>query len=215
MIPEEHLCALQNAAKRYGATDTIPIAAKDIVVENRTILKCIFGCNGYGSKVCPPYIPTVDEFRKMLTEYEDALIIKWRSHFRISRDISENFTKYGISTPRDPITKDTYDAISRHIMRDRAEHIQPGALEVEKCAWSLGYYTALATFPGRCAWCTPDESGTTEDMTNACRHPTRRRPCLMGLGIRLDKTLERIGMPITPFPLDDEQPMAYCIVLID
>ncbi len=77
MISDANLKLLQEKAKKLGANEAILIPAKSIVVENRTILKCIFGCNGWGSRVCPPFIPTVDEFRKMLAEYQWALLVDW------------------------------------------------------------------------------------------------------------------------------------------
>lgn len=99
MIPDTDLKLLEEKARELGANEARLIPAENIVVENRTILKCIFGCNGWGSRVCPPFIPTVEEFRKMLKEYEWLLLIDWRSENIISREVSENFVKYGISPP--------------------------------------------------------------------------------------------------------------------
>lgn len=64
MLSNENYRKLEEKAKELGAKSVRLLPAEDIVVEDRTVLKCIFGCNGYGSKVCPPYIPTVSEFKK-------------------------------------------------------------------------------------------------------------------------------------------------------
>jgi len=45
------------------------IFASDVFVENRVPLKCRAGCVGYGKKLtCSPYVPTVEEIRKVLSE---------------------------------------------------------------------------------------------------------------------------------------------------
>jgi len=50
--------------------------AKDIPIENRVALKCAYGCRGYGKRLsCPPYIMSIDEFRKVMEEYSSALLL--------------------------------------------------------------------------------------------------------------------------------------------
>jgi predicted metal-binding protein len=67
---------LVKAACTLGAKEAKVIPASDVVVENRVLLKCRAGCIGYGKKLtCPPYVPTPDEFRKILSEYRYALPI--------------------------------------------------------------------------------------------------------------------------------------------
>ncbi len=52
------------------------IKAKDIPIENRIALKCAYGCRGYGKRLsCPPYVMSVDEFRKVMEEYSSALLL--------------------------------------------------------------------------------------------------------------------------------------------
>ena len=208
---------LQEKAKELGANESILIPATSIVVENRTILKCIFGCNGWGSRVCPPFIPTVDEFREMLKEYQWALLVDWKSDNILSRDISENFVKYGISSPENIEKKEEYQTVMKTVIKERKEKIQPGSLELEKLAWTLGYNTSLATFPGMCTWCANTEFSDVNcaRTENECHHPTIRRPCLMGLGIRLDKTLEKLNIPLPKFPIDSSIPKQYTLILID
>jgi len=46
------------------------------VVEKRTVLKCGHGCRNYGERFsCPPHILSIEEFRKILSEYRDALLL--------------------------------------------------------------------------------------------------------------------------------------------
>ena len=50
--------------------------AKTIPIENRTILKCAYGCKNYGTRPsCPPYVTSIDDFRKVIAEYKSALLL--------------------------------------------------------------------------------------------------------------------------------------------
>ncbi|MGB9926946.1 MAG: DUF2284 domain-containing protein [Methanosarcina sp.] len=217
MVSTENYKQFEEKAEELGAKNVQLISTADIVLEDRTVLKCIFGCNGYGSQVCPPFIPTVEEFRKMLTDYEWALLVEWKSENVFTKEVSENFVKYSVSPPENEAIKTQFQNNLKTIMKDRKEIIQPGVLELEKLAWVLGYNTALATFPGMCTWCaTGDYSGVNcAGSKGACHHPTLRRPCLMGLGIRMDKTLEKLGIPLQKFPMNDSAPSPYTLILLD
>jgi predicted metal-binding protein len=216
-ISDGNFRLLEEKAKEQGAKTVRVIPAADIVVENRTVLKCRFGCNGYGSQVCPPFIPEVEEFRKMLNEYEWVLLVDWKSENVFSREISGNFVKYSIIPPEDKDTRQRYQDTLRTVLKERKERIQPGSIELEKLAWSLGYNTALATFPGMCTWCANSDYSAVNCARSdgACHHPTIRRPCLMGLGIRLDKTLEKLGTPLQGFPMNDTIPSQYTLILLE
>jgi hypothetical protein len=37
----------------------------------------------------------------------------------------------------------------------------------------------------------------------------------MGLGIRMDRTLEKIGTPLQKFPMDDTAPSPFTLILLD
>lgn len=52
------------------------LETKYIEVENRTRLKCAYGCRGYGKRLsCPPHVMDIDEFRKILKEYNRSLLL--------------------------------------------------------------------------------------------------------------------------------------------
>ncbi|MDI9395674.1 MAG: DUF2284 domain-containing protein [Euryarchaeota archaeon] len=52
------------------------LKAEDIPIENRTILKCAYGCKSYGKRLsCPPHIISVEDFRKIIREYSSALLL--------------------------------------------------------------------------------------------------------------------------------------------
>jgi len=217
VIDADNYRLLEEKAKTLGAKAVRLIPAETIVVEDRTILKCIFGCNGYGSRVCPPYIPTVSEFKKMLADYDWALLIEWKSENVFPREVSENFVKFSVELPENEETRRQFFENLKTVMKDRKETIQPGVLEIEKLAWTLGYNTALATFPGMCTWCATSDYSDVKcaGASGPCHQPTLRRPCLMGLGVRMDKTLEKLGTQLQKFPMDDTAPVPYTLVLLD
>jgi predicted metal-binding protein len=61
---------LEKPALKLGAIEAKVVPISDIVVENIVVLKCRAGCPSYSNKLnCPPFVPSVDEFRKMLKDY--------------------------------------------------------------------------------------------------------------------------------------------------
>ena len=71
---------LKDLALELGASAAKVVPANEIVIENRVVLKCRVGCKHYGKTLmCPPYSPSVDDFRKVLSEYSYALVLKFKS----------------------------------------------------------------------------------------------------------------------------------------
>jgi predicted metal-binding protein len=63
-------------AKELGGTDAKIIPAASIVTAEWVRFKCRFGCSGYGRRLkCPPNSPTPEETRRMLSDYDHALLI--------------------------------------------------------------------------------------------------------------------------------------------
>ena len=62
--------------KELGAKEAKIIPIKSIFVAEWVRMKCQFGCDGFGqSLTCPPYSPTPDLTRRMLTYYKYALLV--------------------------------------------------------------------------------------------------------------------------------------------
>jgi predicted metal-binding protein len=150
----------------------------------------------------------------MLNEYEWVLLAGRKSENVFSREISGNFVKYSIIPPEDKDTRQRYQETLRTVLKERKERIQPGSTELEELSWSLGY-TALATFPGMCTWCANSDHSALNCARSdgACHHPTICRSCVMGHGIRLDKTPDRPGTPLQGFPVNDTIPSRYTLIL--
>ncbi|SHJ53202.1 DUF2284 domain-containing protein [Tepidibacter formicigenes] len=105
------------------------ISAKDIVIENRVYLKCAYGCKDFGKRLnCPPHCISIDEFKKILSEYEKGIIL---------------IEKYSISK-NDDISK-VWDDIRKKSFKKM--------LEIEKIAFNEGYSFAYLLRPGSCNEC--------------------------------------------------------------
>ncbi len=75
---EAMLDELIRAGKARGATDVIGIRVDDLVFDDRTYLKCLFGCESWGRKhTCPsrPGALKPWEYRRIFRQYEWGLLI--------------------------------------------------------------------------------------------------------------------------------------------
>lgn len=119
---------LEEEALKLGCEDARIIPADRIVVEDRVRLKCITGCPTYGKNLrCPPYTPTVEEFRRILSEYNYAMLLKIKGP-----EIS---------------TGDLYDYSSFY--KDKINIL----LELEKTSFKEGYNFSTSFFAGSCKLC--------------------------------------------------------------
>ena len=63
-------------AQQLGAKKASIISPKKVFTAEWVRRKCQYGCDGYGEHLtCPPYSPTPQETRRLLDEYETALLI--------------------------------------------------------------------------------------------------------------------------------------------
>ncbi|OPJ55516.1 DUF2284 domain-containing protein [Alkalithermobacter paradoxus] len=105
------------------------IDTKDIIVEDRVYLKCAYGCKDFGKRLnCPPNIITIDEFRRILKEYEKGLVL-----------IEEYY-----------IDKDDDIYNTWEIIRKNSFHKM---IEIEKEAFRQGYSFAHLLRAGSCNEC--------------------------------------------------------------
>lgn len=82
-------------AKKYvalalarGATGARVIRARDVAVREWVLLKCKFGCEGYGKcYTCPPNSPAPEQTRRLLAEYERALLLHHAAPARSKRPL--------------------------------------------------------------------------------------------------------------------------------
>ncbi len=63
-------------SRKYGLNEVIPIGVEKILVAEWVHLKCRYGCAKYNTnRRCPPATPNPDKVRKVLDEYQLALLL--------------------------------------------------------------------------------------------------------------------------------------------
>ena len=184
---------LVELAFQLGAEEAKVVAADKVIVEDRVLLKCRFGCDGYGTnQTCPPYTPTPDAFRKILTEYEHVLLAKFRGTAKASEVVAKNLFKnlYCGNTP--PKIKEQTRKFLSAWNRDKSKALE-AVLELEKTAFNSGCALALGLRAASCNLCSEC------NINKPCKHPTMRRFPPESVGVNVVKTLHNAGMSIS-FP---------------
>ena len=75
---QDELNKFLDFAIQLGASDGKIIKASDIIVGDWVRIKCQYGCSGYGQCLtCPPYSPTPAMTRKILSNYQWAILLKF------------------------------------------------------------------------------------------------------------------------------------------
>jgi len=76
--PAQKLRKVIDTLKKKGASEARLIKVSDVVVDERVRLKCqVPICDSYGKNLmCPPYLPSVAEFRAALSRYDRALLVQ-------------------------------------------------------------------------------------------------------------------------------------------
>jgi predicted metal-binding protein len=63
-------------AKKWGARDAVVISPKKVATAAWVRMRCQYGCSEYGRCLtCPPFSPTPEVTRKMLDEYQIAILL--------------------------------------------------------------------------------------------------------------------------------------------
>lgn len=119
---------LEEKALELGCEEAKIIPADKVAVENRVRLKCMVGCPTYGTNLrCPPYTPSVEEFRRIVSDYSYAMVVTF-----IVPDLSTvervDFSQY---------------------YRDKLNVL----LEIERTAFNHGYNFTTGFFAGSCKLC--------------------------------------------------------------
>ena len=204
----ENFTFLSDKAKELGAAGAKVIPASDIVVENRVPLKCRAGCKSYGTKLtCPPYVPKPDEFRKILSEYRYALLVKFISPAVAEPDVICSPYRYWLD-PEAPADKKAKAAQFWKEHFEGTGTFAPMMLELERTAFNAGNPFALAFINGSCRLCE-----TCNVKAGICVHPTQARIPEHAVGVNMVKTAEKAGMPIR-FPVEGH-PELMALLLID
>ena len=177
---KENVALLLKTAKDAGAAESLYIDAEDIIIDDRVRLKCFVPlCKHYGDLVCPPNVPTPDEFRKYLKLYRFALLVS---------------TEY-INPPK-PTSLAESDEVSKEI-RKKSIDLSDILLKMEAISLQKGYRFAAGFTGGSCRYC-----DACVKTGGECKTPYRARPSMEAVGIDVVATLQNVDMALE-FPVSD------------
>ena len=130
-ILEDEITKMANSS---GAYIVSPISPDEVVVGNWVRLKCQYGCPSYAKKLsCPPYSPTPEDTRKVLSEYTKAYLIGYKGSTIFKKENKENMQE-----------------LFPKVLRD----VRKSLFEIEKHAFLSGYYKSFVYgFCGPCTYC--------------------------------------------------------------
>jgi predicted metal-binding protein len=198
---------LRKMALKMGAVDAKIITADKVVVEDRIVLKCKVGCPDYGKTLsCPPYTPTAEEFRKIVSEYRYALFIKFKSQTKADPKIAKHLSK----AETDPaIPQDIKDKVQKFWAAWKEDKLKmlSAVLDLEKAAMSKGYPLAIGLVSGYCQLC---EKCTLDRAT--CVYPTKVRYSEEAVGVNVQATAKNAGIK-AKFPFE-KNPASFALLLI-
>ena len=207
-IRPEKFELLRKMALKHGAVDAKIISADKIVVEDRIVLKCKVGCPNYGKTLaCPPYTPTAEEFRKIVSEYRYALFMKFVSKAKATAKIVPYLSK----SENDPTIPEEVKGKVQEFWADWEKDklkMLSTVLDLEKAAKKKGYLLPIALVSGYCHLC---KKCTLNRAT--CANPTKARFSGEAVGVNIKSTAKNAGVEFTlPFKKTLE---TYAMLLID
>jgi predicted metal-binding protein len=81
---------IESIIREYGCEDFRWSSGRDVVVCQWPRFKCMFGCLSYGKKgTCPPSVPSIEECREFIKEYEQIVVIHFKKKFDDPKDRKE------------------------------------------------------------------------------------------------------------------------------
>jgi len=191
-----------------GAADAKIIPANKVVIEDRVVLKCKVGCTNYGKTlVCPPYTPTAEEFRKIVSEYGYVMFMKFKSSAEADSEVLKNL----LVAETDPTVlqsvKEKVAGFWQTWKGEKRKMLQT-VVDLEKAAMNKGYPLSIGFISGHCQLC---EKCNTQ--TRMCAHPNLARYSEDAVGVNVQKTAQNAGISVT-FPFE-KNPESFALLLID
>jgi predicted metal-binding protein len=180
---------LVKLALETGAADAKIFTADKVVIEDRVVLKCKVGCNHYGETLaCPPYTPTADQFRKIVSEYSYAMFMKYTTTATADKEVYPYLMTYQTDPKVSQEIKDKAAAFWQGWKDSKYKMLQ-SVVGLEKAAMRQGYSLAMSFISGHCQLC---EKCNTE--TGICRHPELMRISEDAIGVNVKKTAANSGI---------------------
>jgi len=199
---------LVKLALETGAADAKIIPTTKVVIEDRVVLKCKVGCNHYGKTLaCPPYTPSAEEFRKIVSEYNYAMFMKFKSRAEADPEVLKKL----VVAETDPtVSKDVKEKAAKFWAdwKDDKRKMLQSVVDLEKAAMNKGYSLAISFVSGHCQLC---EKCNIE--TKICAHPNLARLSEDAVGVNVKETAANAGIEVT-FPFA-KNPESFALLLID
>ena len=139
---------LVKLALEKGAADAKIIPTDKVIVEDRVVLKCKVGCNHYGKTLaCPPYTPTAEEFRKIVSEYSYAMFMKFTSNAQAEPEV---LAKLMVAETDPTVSKEIKEKAAKFWQdwKDDKRKMLQSVVDLEKAAMNKGYSLAIVV----CFW---------------------------------------------------------------
>jgi len=183
---ESFLLHLPQKAKDIGASQAVVIPAANVVLDERTLLKCLVPlCSHYGVDLtCPPNVLPVSKFKDILKCYHSAILIK--------ADIP----------PSDPPGRSEKEAGHpgapaaeyMNAVRDTQKKLHEIVCQIESFCIEEGYHFAAGLIGGSCPLC---EECVGIKSALPCRYPFKARPAMEAMGIDVIATTSKAGLDLS------------------
>ncbi len=120
---------LHKMGSKFGITTVQSFSVEKLVIKDWVNLKCRYGCTSYGTNwSCPPATPKPNEARKIISEFETALLLE--GHRKCANFYRNNRRK-----------------------REDAVRYWKGIVSTERFLFLKGYYKAFALVSSVCSLC--------------------------------------------------------------
>lgn len=164
--------------KAEKASTALSLPVSHIVIDGRVRLKCqVPLCDSFHKNLmCPPFVMPVDEFRQVLSCYEEAILLQTEGLIDIMNDGKPGGDVFA------PAGR-LHDLVNLG----------------EREAFRSGFRFAAGLIGGCCRLC---EVCVAIDNSRICRFPFRARPSMEAMGIDVVATLDNAGLSLA-FPVSN------------
>ncbi|BEQ14890.1 DUF2284 domain-containing protein [Desulfoferula mesophila] len=177
-MPQANLDSLRAKALELGADRAAVVQVRDITMSDAVAFKCrVPRCPQYASCAhCPPHAPSPEEFRRVLTDFHQALVFNLHV------------------PPEVMLGSDQIDA-RRRAFRSVFEL----AAKLESAAFYAGHYLSFGLAAGSCrnVLCHAQKACAVLEG-RACPHPGLARPPLEAVGIDVFQLAALAGWKMQP-----------------
>ena len=184
---DSFIASMCEKAKALGASEAVAMSVDDVVVDERTGLKCMVPlCSSYGvNLMCPPNLPPISKFREILSCYHSAILIMFAIPLS---GVSEE----SVEVNQEPLEAPTEEELS--IIQDAQRKLHEIIGRIESLCFAAGYRFATGLIGGACCLC--DECvGVSSGLP--CRHPFKARPSMDAVGIDVVATVQKAGLQLS------------------